>query len=191
MGYRFLAIRTAEEDDGSLYPVLGEADDRRHLIAVEPLDGTAVDQAPVKAIYVRESIDGKLVTTRSPPRSGRPTKRSRSPRIERPRRRSSSSTRCRTTGSCRPRPPTPRRRRLTHRPRQHRPNHRRHRHRDLSRVRRRGPAGRGVLRRLRHPARRARIARGTVDRRSLVGAVWPARARTPILATCTSGPKST
>lgn len=63
MGYQFLAIRTAEEDDGSLYPVLGDADDRRHLIAVEPLDGTAIDQAPVKAIYVRESIDGKLVTT--------------------------------------------------------------------------------------------------------------------------------
>ncbi len=63
MGYQFLAIRTAEEDDGSLYPVLGAADDRRHLIAVEPLDGTAIDQAPIKAIYVRESIDGKLVTT--------------------------------------------------------------------------------------------------------------------------------
>ncbi len=63
MGYQFLAVRTAEEDDGSLYPVLGDADDRRNLIAVESLDGAAIDQAPVKAIYVRETIDGKLVTT--------------------------------------------------------------------------------------------------------------------------------
>ncbi|MEQ1702328.1 MAG: DUF2510 domain-containing protein [Ilumatobacteraceae bacterium] len=57
MAFNILTIRTADYDDGSLYPVLG---DERNEIEFEPLDGTNVKTLYANAMQVRRVVGSTL-----------------------------------------------------------------------------------------------------------------------------------
>jgi hypothetical protein len=57
MSFNILTIRTAEFDDGALYPVLGDAGSP---IELEQLDGADVQRLVATALEVHEVVDGKL-----------------------------------------------------------------------------------------------------------------------------------
>jgi hypothetical protein len=58
MGYSILAIRTAEEEDGRLYPVVG---DDRSPVELEPLDGS-IQRLSGRAVMVSELVAGGMKT---------------------------------------------------------------------------------------------------------------------------------
>ena len=58
MGYSILAIRTAEEEDGRLYPVVG---DDQSPVELEPLDGS-IQRLSGRALMVSEIVAGGLKT---------------------------------------------------------------------------------------------------------------------------------
>jgi hypothetical protein len=56
--FRLLAVRTADDHDESMYPVLG---DDKNLIAFEELDGQSRDHLVGTSLWVRELVGDKLI----------------------------------------------------------------------------------------------------------------------------------
>jgi len=56
--FRLLAVRSADDQDATMYPVLG---DDKNLIAFEELDGESRDHLVGTALWVYERVGGKLI----------------------------------------------------------------------------------------------------------------------------------